>query len=47
MGAAYDLFGDGRTALKVTLNKYLSGRQVDALGNPVAGLVLTDDEKLD
>jgi hypothetical protein len=40
MGAAYDLFGDSRTALKVTLNKYLSGRQVDALGNPVAGLVL-------
>jgi hypothetical protein len=40
LGAAYDLFGDSRTALKVTLNKYLSGRQVDALGNPVAGLVL-------
>ena len=40
MGAAYDLFGNNRTALKVTLNKYLSGRQVDALGNPVAGLVL-------
>src|SRR5262249_10927200 len=40
IGAAYDLFGDSRTALKVTLNKYLSGRQVDALGNPVAGLVL-------
>jgi hypothetical protein len=40
MGAAYDLFGNGKTALKVTLNKYLSGRQVDGLGNPVAGLVL-------
>jgi hypothetical protein len=25
MGATYDLFGDGRTALKVTLNKYLEG----------------------
>jgi hypothetical protein len=24
LGAAYDLFGDGRTAIKVTLNKYLS-----------------------
>lgn len=24
-GAAYDLFGDGKTALKVTLNKYLVG----------------------
>ena len=40
MGAVYDLFGNGRTALKATLNKYLSGRQVDGLGNPVAGLVL-------
>jgi outer membrane receptor for monomeric catechols len=25
MGATYDLFGTGRTALKVTLNKYLEG----------------------
>ena len=25
LGATYDLFGDGRTALKVTLNKYLEG----------------------
>jgi carboxypeptidase family protein len=25
MGAAYDLFGNGKTALKVTLNKYLEG----------------------
>lgn len=40
MGAAYDLFGNAKTALKVTLNKYLSGRQVDGLGNPVAGLAL-------
>jgi hypothetical protein len=40
LGAAYDLLGNGRTALKVTLNKYLSGRQVDGLGNPVGGLVL-------
>jgi hypothetical protein len=35
--AAYDVFGDGRTALKVSLNKYLDGRQVDGFGNPVAG----------
>lgn len=41
MGAAYDLFGTGRTALKVTLNKYLSGRQLDELGNPVLELVHT------
>ena len=40
MGAAYDLFGNSRTAVKVTLNKYLSGRQADGLGNPVAGLAL-------
>ena len=40
MGAAYDLFGNSKTALKVTMNKYLSGRQVDQLGNPVAGLAL-------
>ena len=39
MGAAYDLFGNGKTAVKATLNKYLSGRQVDGLGNPVGGLV--------
>jgi hypothetical protein len=25
MGATYDVFGDGRTAFKVTLNKYLAG----------------------
>ena len=25
MGATYDLFGNGKTALKVTLNKYLEG----------------------
>ena len=31
---------EGSDALKVTLNKYLSGRQVDGLGDPVAGLVL-------
>ena len=41
MGAAYDLFGTGKTALKVTLNKYLSGRQLDELGNPVLDLVHT------
>ncbi len=41
MGAAYDVFGTGRTALKVTLNKYLSGRQLDELGNPVLDLVHT------
>ena len=28
LGAAYDLFGDGRTALKVTLGRYLEGAGV-------------------
>ncbi len=41
MGAAYDLSGTGRTALKITLNKYLSGRQLDEIGNPVLELVHT------
>jgi hypothetical protein len=36
-GAVYDLFGDGKTAVRVTLNKYLSG-QGD--GGPFAGLRL-------
>jgi hypothetical protein len=40
MGVAYDLFGNGKTAVKASLNKYLTGKQVDALGNPVANLVL-------
>ena len=31
LGAAYDLFGDGRTALKASVNKYLSG---DGSGGP-------------
>jgi hypothetical protein len=32
MGATYDLFGDGRTALKVTLNKYLEGLGTTGFG---------------
>jgi hypothetical protein len=32
MGAAYDLFGDGKTALKVNLGKYLQGASVSNLG---------------
>lgn len=31
MGAAYDVFGDGRTALKVNLGKYLQGASVSNL----------------
>jgi hypothetical protein len=32
LGATYDLFGDGRTALKVTLNKYLEGLGTTGFG---------------
>jgi len=32
MGAAYDLFGNGKTALKVSLGKYLQGASVSNLG---------------
>ena len=32
MGAAYDLFGNGKTALKVTLNKYLEGMGTTGAG---------------
>lgn len=38
MGAAYDVFGDGKTALKVNLGKYLQGASVSNLAygsNPV------------
>jgi hypothetical protein len=42
-GAVYDLFGNGETALKVTLNKYLQGMLsgVAASPNPVNNLVNT------
>jgi hypothetical protein len=42
LGAAYDLFGDGKTALKVTLNKYLKGMgtsELAAASNPVNTIV--------
>ena len=47
MGATYDLFGNGRTALKVTLNKYLEGlgttgfgaAQVTDAPNPISRMV--------
>jgi hypothetical protein len=45
MAAAYDVFGDGRTALKVSLNKYLDGTQVDGLGNPVAGNLVLETNR--
>ena len=45
MAAAYDLFGDGKTAVKVSLNKYLDGTQVDVLGNPVAGNLILETNR--
>ena len=45
MAAAYDLFGDGKTAVKVSLNKYLDGTQVDILGNPVAGNLILETNR--
>jgi hypothetical protein len=41
-GAAYDLRGNGKTAIKVTFNKYLLGQTLNVLGsnpNPVNALV--------
>jgi hypothetical protein len=43
-GVAYDLFGDGRTAVKAAFNKYLLGQTLNGLGrnpNPVLSLVTT------
>ena len=45
MAGAYDVFGDGKTALKVSLNKYLDGTQVDGLGNPVAGNLILETNR--
>jgi hypothetical protein len=40
LGAAYDLFGNGKTALKVSLNKYLYGEyDSNVIANPTANLV--------
>ncbi len=43
-GMAYDLFGTGKTALKVAFNKYLLGQTLNALGrdpNPVLAMRTT------
>jgi hypothetical protein len=44
LGAAFDVFGNGRTAVKTSLNKYLQGLgsiDLAAMPNPVANAVLT------
>jgi hypothetical protein len=43
-GFAYDVFGDGKTAVKVAFNKYLLGQTLNGLGrnpNPVLSMVTT------
>jgi hypothetical protein len=43
-GLAYDVFGDGKTAVKVAFNKYLLGQTLNGLGrnpNPVLSMVTT------
>ena len=43
-GLAYDLFGNGQTAVKVAFNKYLLGQTLNGLGrnpNPVLSMVTT------
>ncbi len=44
IGVAYDVFGNGRTAVKASIARYVAGQQIavaDAV-NPVTGLGLTD-----
>ena len=44
LGLVYDVNGDGRTAVKVSLNKYLQGLALNGLGsdpNPINSLALT------
>ena len=45
MAATYDVFGDGKTAFKISLNKYLDGTQVDGIGNPVAGNLVLETNR--
>jgi len=43
LGAAYDLFGNGKTAIKVTANKYLQGLAsigISAVSNPVNRIIV-------
>lgn len=37
-GASYDLFGNGRTALKVSLNKYVAGQTLGGLGSSTSAV---------
>jgi hypothetical protein len=44
VGAAYDLFGTGRTALKGNISKYLAAETINltALANPASGVSITN-----
>ena len=39
VGMAYDVFGTGKTAVRVSLNKYLQGSVGNVIANPVSSLV--------
>jgi hypothetical protein len=44
IGVAYDLFGDGRTAIKASFARYVAGQQIAVAddANPVSALSITD-----
>ena len=47
LGLAYDLFGDGRTAVKASVARYVAGQQIAVANsnNPVTVLGLTDNRE--
>jgi hypothetical protein len=50
MGAAYDIQGDGKTAIKVTLNKYVAGQALGGLpssANPIGRLTNSNSRNWD
>ena len=50
MGGAYDLFGNGKTAIKVSMSKYLQAPysgEAYTVANPAVSLVTNDHPGLD